>query len=122
MCCKAILEVLYNAGDWQQLNEHILLLAKRRSQLKQVSDLSDAPTIFLLSLLGHPDTVGLVQAVQAFVRQAMEYVEKTPNKETKVELIKTLQSVTEGKVGVVPGLHKLGVLTVFVQYPHIINA
>ncbi len=28
----------------------------------------------------------------------MDYVEKTPNEETKVELIKTLQSVTEGKV------------------------
>ena len=41
MCCKAILEVLYNARDWQQLNEHILLLAKRRSQLKQVNDSSD---------------------------------------------------------------------------------
>lgn len=41
MCCKAILEVLYNAKDWQQLNEHILLLAKRRSQLKQVSNASD---------------------------------------------------------------------------------
>ena len=38
MCCKAILDVLYHAKDWQQLNEHILLLAKRRSQLKQVSD------------------------------------------------------------------------------------
>ncbi len=38
------------------------------------------------------------QAVQAFVRQAMDYVEKTPNQTTKVELIKTLQSVTEGKV------------------------
>ncbi len=39
-----------------------------------------------------------MQAVQAFVMQAMEYVERTPNEETKVELIKTLQSVTEGKV------------------------
>lgn len=28
----------------------------------------------------------------------MGYVEQTPNAETKVELIKTLQSVTEGKV------------------------
>lgn len=36
MCCQAILEVLVQARDWQQLNEHILLLAKRRSQLKQV--------------------------------------------------------------------------------------
>ena len=38
------------------------------------------------------------QAVQAFVRQAMTYIDHTPDKETRVELIKTLQSVTEGKV------------------------
>ena len=55
MCCKAILEVLYNAEDWQQLNEHILLLAKRRSQLKQVS-ISPAscpvqlPLVFMLHI------------------------------------------------------------------------
>ena len=36
MACTAIIEVLYNAKDWKLLNEHILLLAKRRSQLKQV--------------------------------------------------------------------------------------
>ena len=103
MCCKAILEVLYNAGDWQQLNEHILLLAKRRSQLKQVwhdrlcsSSLVLHMSVDEVSSSAHLKT--LLQAVQAFVRQAMEYVEKTPNKETKVELIKTLQSVTEGKV------------------------
>ena len=35
-CCLAILEVLFEAGNWKQLNEHIILLAKRRSQLKQV--------------------------------------------------------------------------------------
>ncbi len=39
-----------------------------------------------------------LQAVQAFVRQAMSYVDQTPDQETKVELIRTLQSVTEGKV------------------------
>ena len=47
----------------------------------------------------------LAQAVQAFVRQAMDYVEKTPDKATKIELIKTLQSVTEGKVSeLIPAL------------------
>lgn len=35
-CCTAILDVLYEAKEWKLLNEHILLLAKRRSQLKQV--------------------------------------------------------------------------------------
>ena len=39
MACTAILEVLFNAGEWQLLNENILLLAKRRSQLKQVRNL-----------------------------------------------------------------------------------
>ena len=37
---QAILEVLREAGDWPGLNEHILLLAKRRSQLKQVGAVS----------------------------------------------------------------------------------
>ena len=32
-----------------------------------------------------------LQAVQAFVRQAMGYIEQTPDKPTRVELIKTLQ-------------------------------
>ncbi len=39
-----------------------------------------------------------MQAVQAFVRQAMGYIDQTPDKETRIELIKTLQTVTEGKV------------------------
>ncbi len=39
-----------------------------------------------------------MQVVQAFVRQAMGYVDQAPDKETRVELIKTLQTVTEGKV------------------------
>lgn len=39
MACKAILELLYDAKQWKLLNENILLLAKRRSQLKQVKPL-----------------------------------------------------------------------------------
>lgn len=63
MCCKAILEVLYSAGDWQQLNEHILLLAKRRSQLKQVDDLSDESRLSLLGCLCHEPSFKLTQAI-----------------------------------------------------------
>lgn len=54
--------------------------------------------MFVIVLFYDKSPVCSVQAVQAFVRQAMGYVEQTPNAETKVELIKTLQSVTEGKV------------------------
>ena len=42
--------------------------------------------------------VFVVQPVQAFVRQAMTFLGKTPDAEVKTELIKTLQAVTEGKV------------------------
>lgn len=34
--CTAVLELLLESKQWKQLNEHILLLSKRRSQLKQV--------------------------------------------------------------------------------------
>lgn len=36
ICCNAIIETLFLAKEWKLLNEHLLLLAKRRSQLKQV--------------------------------------------------------------------------------------
>ena len=46
----------------------------------------------------HCFIVQILQVVQAFVRQSMGYIEQTPDKESKLELIKTLQTVTEGKV------------------------
>ena len=70
--CVAILEVLHRAGDWKGVNEHIVLLSKRRAQLKQ--------------------------AVAALVKEAMGYVEKAPDMATKVALIETLGAVTSGKI------------------------
>ena len=133
LACLAIIEVLYAAKDWKLVNEHILLLAKRRSQLKQVCHL---PLVVMLqgaavqrqrqalqyfinpvqylefcdfhtqacshtSYFAHLYTAyrhEILQVVQAFVRQSMGYIEQTPDKESKLELIKTLQTVTEGKV------------------------
>lgn len=40
------------------------------------------------------------QAVTAMVQQAMQYIDVTPDLETKIELIKTLNSVSAGKVNV----------------------
>ena len=37
LCCSAVLDVLHTARNWKLLCENILLLAKRRSQLKQVN-------------------------------------------------------------------------------------
>ena len=48
------LQVLYAARDWKGLQEYVVLLSKRRSQLKQ--------------------------AVQAMVRQCMGYIADTPDK------------------------------------------
>ena len=60
--------MLHRAGDWKGVNEHIVLLSKRRAQLKQ--------------------------AVGALVKEAMGYVEKAPDMATKVALIETLGAVT----------------------------
>jgi 26S proteasome regulatory subunit N5 len=35
--CHAVLEVCFKAKDWKLLEEHIVLLSKRRGQLKQVT-------------------------------------------------------------------------------------
>lgn len=36
-CCTAILDLCYQAKDWKLLEEQVLVLTKRRSQLKQAS-------------------------------------------------------------------------------------
>ncbi|KAK6792121.1 hypothetical protein RDI58_011202 [Solanum bulbocastanum] len=67
-----ILQLCFEARAWKTLNEQIVLLSKRRGQLKQ--------------------------AVQAMVQQAMQYIDQTPDLDTKIELIKTLNSVSAGKI------------------------
>nr|CAD7617211.1 unnamed protein product [Timema genevievae] len=68
----AIVQICFEAKNWSALNEHILLLSKRRSQLKQ--------------------------AVAKMVQECCKYVDQAPDKETKVKLIDTLRTVTEGKI------------------------
>ncbi|KAL6975943.1 26S proteasome non-ATPase regulatory subunit 12 A [Sarracenia purpurea var. burkii] len=67
-----ILQLCFEARAWKTLNDQIALLAKRRGQLKQ--------------------------AVTAMVQQAMQYIDETPDLESKIELIKTLNSVSAGKI------------------------
>ncbi|KAB0793513.1 hypothetical protein PPYR_13133 [Photinus pyralis] len=68
----AIVQICFEAKNWVALNEHIVLLSKRRSQLKQ--------------------------AVAKMVQECCSYVDQTPDKETKIQLIDTLRQVTEGKI------------------------
>lgn len=87
MCCLTILDICFAAKEWKRLNEQITVLAKRRGQLKQVKLCTNSTRKEI-----H------YQAIQAFVRQAMGYIGHAPTQEIRVELIKTLQAVTEGKV------------------------
>ncbi|CAH1110000.1 unnamed protein product [Psylliodes chrysocephalus] len=68
----AICQICREAKNWAALNEHIILLTKRRSQLKQ--------------------------AVVKMVQECCTYVDETPDKDAKVKLIDTLRQVTEGKI------------------------
>lgn len=67
-----VVQICFEAKNWTALNDHIVLLSKRRSQLKQ--------------------------AVVKMVQECCTYVDKTPDKETKIKLIETLRSITEGKI------------------------
>ena len=54
------------------MNEQVLLLSKKHGQLKQ--------------------------ATTKMVQKVMEFLDDTPNLETKLSVIETLRTVTEGKV------------------------
>lgn len=64
-CCAAVLEVCFQAKEWKLLEEQIMLLAKRRSQFKQVKPNRSMPTkaggqhILIVSLGMNPAGCGL---------------------------------------------------------------
>lgn len=68
----AIVQIIYDAKKWELLNEYIAILVKKRSQSKQ--------------------------AIVKMVQECVTYVDQSPNKETKIMLIDTLRTVTEGKI------------------------
>ena len=71
----AIVTICKESGDWDLLNEQVLLLSKKHGQLKQA-------------------TTKMVQVVMGFIGEA-------PNAEMKLSVIETLRTVTEGKVRLV---------------------
>jgi 26S proteasome regulatory subunit N5 len=72
MILVCIMEICFQAQNWPLLTEHIVMMTKRRGQL--------------------------IQAVTKMIQQACTYVEKTADLETKLKLIDTLRTVTEGKI------------------------
>ncbi|EEC03388.1 26S proteasome regulatory complex, subunit RPN5/PSMD12, putative [Ixodes scapularis] len=67
-----IVRLCFESGDWAALNEQVLGLTKRRSQMKQ--------------------------AVAKMVQECLTYIDKLPDKETQLRLIDTLRTVTAGKI------------------------
>lgn len=69
-----IVQICYEAKNWTILNEHIIMLTKKRSQLKQ--------------------------AVTKMVQECCKWISEgtLPSKDVELELISTLRTVTEGKI------------------------
>lgn len=67
-----IVQIIYEVRKWELLNEYISILVKKRSQSKQ--------------------------AIVKMVQECATYVDQTPTKEIKIQLIDTLRVVTEGKI------------------------
>lgn len=71
LCCK-LLEVHKQKGQWGTVNEFVIALCKKRGQLKR--------------------------AISDMITLGINWLDETPNRETKVKLIQTLASIAEGKV------------------------
>ena len=68
----ALVTICKESGDWNLLNEQVLLLSKKHGQLKQ--------------------------AITKMVQVVMGFIDDTPSTEVKLSVIETLRTVTEGKV------------------------
>ena len=71
LACCSLLELLYKQQNYKDAQEKLVLLTKRRGQLKEV--------------------------VRAMVRQCMEFLDDM-DRDSKEEMIRTLQGITEGKI------------------------
>jgi len=67
-----VVQLSFEAGEWEALNERIIDLVKKRAQLKQ--------------------------AVAKMVTECCTFLDKTPDKATMLKLIDTLRTVTAGKI------------------------
>ncbi|PTB64737.1 hypothetical protein BBK36DRAFT_1123028 [Trichoderma citrinoviride] len=68
----AIVTLCKNAGDWSLMNEQTLVMSKKHSQLKQ--------------------------AITKMVQTVVGFLDETPDLKTKLSVIETLRTVTEGKI------------------------
>jgi len=69
---ECAIELCAERNEWRKLNEMMGVFTKKRSQLKQ--------------------------AVTKMVQKACDYIEKTPDEESMLNLITSIRDVTEGKI------------------------
>jgi 26S proteasome regulatory subunit N5 len=70
--CLHMVRLCRERNDWLKLNSTLSVIDKRRNQSKF--------------------------AVSAVVEEALQYIDQTPSKEIKIELIRALKAVCEGKM------------------------
>lgn len=70
--CLQMVRLCRSKSDWTKLNATLAIINKRRSQSKL--------------------------AIGAIVEEATKYLDETPSLEIKIELIKTLKDICEGKM------------------------
>ncbi|PNY23072.1 26S proteasome non-ATPase regulatory subunit 12 [Tolypocladium capitatum] len=68
----AIVTLCKNGGDWSLMNDQTLVLSKKHSQLKQ--------------------------AITKMVQTVVGFLDETPDLKTRLSVIETLRTVTEGKI------------------------
>ncbi|PIA18547.1 PCI-domain-containing protein [Coemansia reversa NRRL 1564] len=71
---ERMVEVCGEAKEWVMLEQEVAAMAKKHGQLKQ--------------------------AITKMVQKAMSYVDKTPDEQSRIDLIEALRTVTEGKIHV----------------------
>jgi 26S proteasome regulatory subunit N5 len=70
--CLHMVRLCRGKNDWEKLNSTLAVIAKRRAQSKV--------------------------AISAIVEEALTYLDTTPTLETKIDLIKTLKDICDGKI------------------------
>lgn len=70
--CVNIIRIFYAKKNWSSIQEYVVLISKRRAQLKA--------------------------AIQKTVQEIMPYLDETPDEKTKLALLETLRDVTAGKI------------------------
>lgn len=70
--CVNIIRIFHERKDWSAIAEYVVLISKRRAQLKA--------------------------AIQKTVQEIMTYLDETPDEKTKLSMLETLRDVTAGKI------------------------